>query len=122
MAKVRRYVIVNAYLNHQDVNVAGMGLFTSGVLDVPVDDTDLISFIESQLNVNNIISTGIVDVGTLLQIITAGPSLSTVDGIVAHDGSPTGPPRPVGFFRVRWIGGATRPTNMAAGDIWEHDA
>jgi hypothetical protein len=47
---------------------------------------------------------------------------AAVEGYKAHDGSAGGGTRPTGFARVRWVGGTVRPTNMAAGDIWEHDA
>lgn len=49
----------------------------------------------------------------------AAPAKSSVEGLVAHDGTSGGGVRPTGFYRVRWIGGSSRPTNMAAGDIWE---
>jgi hypothetical protein len=45
---------------------------------------------------------------------------------VFHNGTTGGGTRPTGYTRVRWINpvGTTygRPTNMQAGDIWEHDA
>jgi hypothetical protein len=44
-----------------------------------------------------------------------------VEYIMFHDGSAGGGSRPTGFARVRWVGGASRPTNMAANDVWEHD-
>jgi hypothetical protein len=47
---------------------------------------------------------------------------SAVEAIKVHDGSAGGGTRPVGFARVRWVGGAARPTNMAVGDVWEHNA
>lgn len=49
----------------------------------------------------------------------AAPASAAVEGIVVHDGSAGGGTRPTGYFRVRWVGGAARPTNMATGDIWE---
>lgn len=42
-------------------------------------------------------------------------------GYVFHNGTTGGGTRPTGYTRVRWIGGSARPTNMAAGDVWEHD-
>lgn len=54
--------------------------------------------------------------------ITGAAAKTAVEGLMVHDGSAGGGARPAGFFRVRWVGGATRPTNMAAGDVWEHDA
>lgn len=48
------------------------------------------------------------------------PSRAQSEALVAHDGSAGGGTRPTGFFRVIWVGGATRPTNMATDvDIWE---
>lgn len=49
-------------------------------------------------------------------------STSSVEGIKAHDGTTGGGTRPSGYARVRWTGGANRPTNMAANDVWERDA
>lgn len=54
-------------------------------------------------------------------LITIGVSLTEVEAIVFHDGTPGGGTRPSGYARVRWVGGTTRPTNMLTGDIWEHD-
>jgi hypothetical protein len=48
-------------------------------------------------------------------------AVSRVEGIVIHDGTAGGGVRPAGYLRVRWVGGSLRPTNMAVGDIWEHD-
>ena len=42
------------------------------------------------------------------------------EGIAVWTGS-AWPARPTGFARIRWVGGATRPTAMAVGDVWEHD-
>jgi hypothetical protein len=43
--------------------------------------------------------------------------------VVFHDGTPTGPTRPTGYARVRWINPVgtsyEQPSNMAAGDVWE---
>lgn len=53
-------------------------------------------------------------------------ALGGVEGIVIHDGTATGGVRPTGYARVRWINPSgtayARPTNMVAGDVWEHDA
>lgn len=39
---------------------------------------------------------------------------------VLHDGTAGGGIRPTGYFRVIWVGGAARPTNMLTNiDIWE---
>lgn len=54
--------------------------------------------------------------------IGAKADKSAVEGLMIHDGTAGGGTRPTGFWRIRWIGGATRPTNMAVNDIWEHDA
>lgn len=43
-----------------------------------------------------------------------------VEAIVSHDGTAGGGTRPVGYKRVRWVGGTTRPENMITGDVWEH--
>ncbi len=45
-----------------------------------------------------------------------------VEVIKTHDGTATGGTRPTGYARVRWVGGTARPSNMVAGDVWEHDA
>jgi hypothetical protein len=45
---------------------------------------------------------------------------TAVEGLVTHDGTTGGGTRPSGYFRVRWVGGTTRPTNMVTGDVWEH--
>lgn len=42
--------------------------------------------------------------------------------VVAHDGTAGGFTRESGWFRYRIVGGTARPTNMIAGDVWEHDA
>lgn len=51
---------------------------------------------------------------------------SAVEGVVFHNGTAGGGTRPSGFARVRWINppgtSYTRPTNMASGDVWEHNA
>lgn len=47
---------------------------------------------------------------------------AATEGIVYHDGTTGGGTRPTGYFRVRWIGGTARPTNMVTGDVWERDA
>lgn len=51
---------------------------------------------------------------------------TAVEGVAVHDGTAGGGTRPTGYARIRWINpvGTTyaRPTNMAAGDVWEHDA
>lgn len=47
---------------------------------------------------------------------------SNLEGIVFHDGTAGGGTRLTGYKRVRWVGGTVRPTNMAAGDVWERDA
>lgn len=53
---------------------------------------------------------------------TAGsPAAAAVEGVMAHDGSAGGGTRPSGFYRVRWLGGTSRPTNMVTGDVWERD-
>ena len=53
-------------------------------------------------------------------LATLGAAASTrLEGLITHDGTTGGGVRPTGFYRVRWIGGVARPTNMAAGDIWE---
>lgn len=48
--------------------------------------------------------------------------LYRVERILVHDGTAGGGTRPAGYARVRWVGGTARPTNMLAGDVWEHDA
>jgi len=55
------------------------------------------------------------------------PSLQgTLEVIVMHDGTTGGGTRPSGWQRVVWVNPVgtnyARPTNMAVGDIWEHDA
>lgn len=47
--------------------------------------------------------------------------LSNLEGIASHSGS-SWPARPVGFARIRWVGGTVRPGAMAVGDVWEHQA
>lgn len=50
---------------------------------------------------------------------------ASLEVIVMHDGTASGPARPTGYARVRWVNPVgtsyTRPTNMAVGDVWEHD-
>jgi hypothetical protein len=58
----------------------------------------------------------------LTDLIGTKAPLTGVEGVKLHDGTAGGGTRPSGFFRVRWIGGTARPTNMVTGDIWEHDA
>lgn len=53
--------------------------------------------------------------------LAAKAASAAVEGVKVHDGTASGGVRPTGFARVRWVGGAARPTNMAVGDIWEHD-
>lgn len=47
--------------------------------------------------------------------------IAGAEGIKVHDGTTGGGTRPTGYARVRWVGGTTQPTNMAIGDVWEHD-
>ena len=51
---------------------------------------------------------------------------SSLEGVQFHDGTTGGGVRKVGYARIRWVNPAgtsyARPTNMLAGDIWEHDA
>lgn len=54
--------------------------------------------------------------------VTGAAAAAGVEGIKTHDGTAGGGTRPSGFARVRWVGGTTRPTNMAVGDVWERDA
>lgn len=54
--------------------------------------------------------------------VTVSQLKIAVEVIKAHDGTSGGGTRPTGYARVRWVGGAARPTNMATGDIWEHNA
>lgn len=53
-------------------------------------------------------------------------ALTATEATVYHDGTAGGGTRPTGYTRVRWVNPVgtayARPTNMAAGDIWEHDA
>lgn len=49
-----------------------------------------------------------------------GGSPGQVEAMVLVDGSAGGGDRPAGYFRVRWVGGTTRPLNMATNDVWEH--
>lgn len=52
----------------------------------------------------------------------AKADLTASEAVKVHDGTAGGGTRPTGYYRVRWVGGTVRPTNMVAGDIWEHDA
>jgi hypothetical protein len=51
---------------------------------------------------------------------------TAVEAVVTHDGTAGGGTRPTGYARVRWVSppgtAYSRPANMAAGDVWEHDA
>lgn len=64
----------------------------------------------------------------LMTAASATAALDTVGGAlrsgseihVLHDGTTGGGTRPTGYFRVVWVGGAARPTNMLTNiDIWE---
>lgn len=48
------------------------------------------------------------------------PEKGKTEAHVLHDGTAGGGTRPTGYFRVVWVGGAARPTNMLTNvDIWE---
>lgn len=58
--------------------------------------------------------------GVPLSNATTPTNLNPTEALKIHDGSTGGGTRPTGGYRVRWVGGTVRPTNMVTGDVWEH--
>lgn len=59
------------------------------------------------------------------QSVSGKANTSAVEGIKIHDGTAGGGARPTGYARVRWVNppgsSYSRPTNMVAGDVWQHN-
>lgn len=73
-------------------------------------------------NVNNTSDAGKPISNATADALALRAPKTILEAVVNHDGSTGGGTRPSGYLRVRWLGGTTRPTNMVAGDLWEHDA
>lgn len=74
MSNVRRYVIPSAYMANQDVDIAGIGLFTRGVLDVDVYNSSLIASVTAQQAQYGIIDLGVMDRAYTVQVIVVSPT------------------------------------------------